>query len=328
MLTPFRNFPGTTLEWVRENFPLLEQYSSNRTVFPTPPGVYIIQVESLPDLATGMPGKFTVLPHMTVTNEQLLLLSTSIGTEAQLSHDNMYSGALRLWLYGSRPLLVNVDYAFDSDGLITFLKPLPSDAVIYADYRYVLPEQGPYDFNYESSNVDVIPGAILAFGDRAQDCDKMAVVVTEDRVDVADIYGGKFEVHFDLTIFSRNPEDREKMSDYVVIKFLESQNALGFEGLELIDISPGGETEEAYNAETDEYYYESSVSLSMRVDWAIHVPLPIQNFRIEMTSKTEEQQRGYADGTYVLDMIKTGELIDIAGVSVSVGKDLSYSRVM
>jgi hypothetical protein len=340
MLTPFRNAPGTTLEWVRENFPVLEQYSPDRTVFPTPPGVYIVQVKSLPDPASGMPGKFTVLPHLTVNNEQLLLLSmfggvencqgtglSVVGYEAQLSNGPLYPGALRLWLYGRRPLLADVDYVVDDDGLITFLKQLPDDATVYADYRYVLPEQGPYDFNYESVNVDAIPGTILAFGDRAQDCDRMAVVITEDRVHVADIYGGKFEVHFDLTVFARDPEDREKMSDYVVIKVLELQNAIGFEGLELLDISPGGESEEAYNAETDEYYYESSISMTLRVDWAIHVPLPVQNFRIEMTSKSEEQQRGFADGTYTLDMLNMGEPIDVAGVSITIGKGLSYSRV-
>lgn len=340
MLTPFRGSPGTTLEWVRENFPVLEQYCPNRTVFPTPPGVYIVQVESLPDVASGTPGKFTVLPHLTVNNEELLLISmftgvencqgtglTSIGYEAQLSHSPLYPGSLRLWLYGRRPLLVNVDYVVDDDGLITFLKQLPDDATVYADYRYVLDEHGPYDFNYESANVDAIPGAILAFGDRAQDCDKMAVVITEDRVNVADIYGGKFEVHFDLTVFARDPEDREKMSDYVIIKFLELQNAIGFEGLELLDISPGGESEEAYNAETDEYYYESSVSLTLRVDWAIHVPLPMQNFRIEMTSKAEEREHGFADGTFTLDTVRMGEIIDVAGVALTVGKNLSYSRV-
>lgn len=327
MLTPFRGAPGTTIEWVRENYPVLEEYDRDRTVFPTPPGVYIVEVQTLPDEATGTPGQFNITPHITVTNEELLVIPTSTGAEAQLGNDGIYDGSLRLWLYGRRPLLVDVDYVVDPDGLIMFLKSLPDDATIYADYRYVLPTQGPYEYAYETPNVTAIPGAILAFGDRAQDCDRMAVVVTEDRVDVAEIYGGKFEVNFDLTVYGRDPEDREKMSDYIVIKFLELQNYLGFEGLELLDISPGGESEEAYNAETDEYYYETSVAIRMRVDWAIHVPLPVQNFRIEMTSKQEETERGYADGTFTLDKLKMGDDVDVVGTALAVGKSLSYSRV-
>lgn len=328
MLTTYGNSPGTTLEWVRENYPLLEQYSPRRDIFPSPPGVYILEIQSLPDIGRSVPGKFIIKPYLTVNGETLLLLSDPAGAEAQLNHFPLYPGSLRLWMNGRRPLLHDVDYSIDyNTGFIIFLKPLPADATVDADYRYTIADQGPYDFEYEKTNLTAIPGAILAFGDRAQDCDKMAIVVTEDRTDVAEIFGGKFEVHFDLNVYARDPEDREKMSDYVIAKVLERQNIWGYEGLELIDISPGGENEEVYNQETDDYYYESAVAMSMRVDWESYVSLPVQIFRIEETSKLEEMTKGYADGSFVLDLLRIGDPAQIAGMATVIGHDISYTRV-
>lgn len=324
MLTPYLDSPGTTIEWVRENYPLLEKYSPRRDVFPSHPGAYLVEIRELPNVATGTSGKFVVKPYLTVNGEPLLVTSN----EAQISNIPLYNGALRLWLNGRRPLLQDVDYNVDwESGLITFIKTLPDDAIIEADYRYTIPEQGPFDFDFEKANVNAIPGAVIAFGERAQDCDRMVIVVTDSRADVAEIFGGKFEVHFDLTVFSRDSEDREKLSDYVVHGVLNKKNTWGYEGIELIDISPGGESEEIYNAETDDYYYDSTISMTLRVDWESHVPLPIQNFRIEMTSKTEEQNKGYADGSYVLDLLRMGDFTDVAGVTTMIGKKITFSRI-
>lgn len=328
MLTPYQDFPGTTIEWVRENFPLLEQYSKRRDIFPSPPGAYLIEIQSLPDLANNTPGKFTVKPYLTVNGEPLLILTDPAGNEAQITNTPLYEGALRLWLNGRRPLLQDVDYSIDwKDGAITFLKDLPSNAVIEADYRYSTPERGPFSFDLERANLDAIPGAVIAFGDRAQDCDKMVVVVTDSRAEVAEVFGGKFEIHFDLTVFSRDAEDREKLSDYVIHRVLDKKLAWGYEGLELLDISPGGESEEIYNAEIDDYYYDSAVSLTIRVDWESYVSLPVQNFRIEQTSAAEEQAKGYADGSFVLDLLRMGDLTDMAGVSTTIGRKITFPRI-
>ncbi len=329
MLAPISAYPGTTLEWVRENFPVLEQVSPKRDVFPSPPGVYIINIESIPNEGKKIPGTFTVEPVLTVLNEPLLIFSSSADSEAQLSHDLIYPGSVRLWIDGRRKLVPDVDFHVDYDtSQITFLKSTPTGSFIHADYRYKTPTQGPYQFQPEETNLIAIPGAVLAFGDRVHECDKMAVVITEDRTEVADVYGGKFETRFELVAFTRDSEDREKLSDYLVIKILERQNALGYEGLELIDVSPGGESEEIYNDETDEYYYESTISVSFRVDWAIHVPLPVVVDRVEMTSQEAEQEHGYLDGSVPYDQVKIGTYASIAGVPSSIRNQLTYERVL
>ena len=330
MQFPVGTSPGTSLEWVRENQSLLEQFSRERNVFPSPPGVYILKITKLPDVARSIPGEFILDPILTVTNEPLIIFNSAVDTIGHLSRENLYPGSVRLWLDGRRPLLDGVDYEVnDTSGEVTFLKTTPIGEVVFADYRYVTDTQGPFYFKEEVFNTTALPGAVLAFGDRPRDCDQIAIVVTEDRTSVAELFGGKFEVNFDLTVFARDAEDREKMSDYVVVKVLEAQDSLGFEGLELLDISPTGESEEIYNAEIDDYYYDGSVSITFRVDWETQVPLPIQVFRFEGTSKEEEQSKGYLDGTYTLNqIIATADPTQLAGISLILGHDIGYSRVI
>ena len=128
-----------------------------------------------------------------------------------------------------------------------------------------------------------------------------------------------------LVAFSKDSEDREKLSDYIIMKIMERQNILGYEGIELLNVSPGGENEDVYNAETDEYYYESNISLSYRVDWSIYNPLPINIWRGEFTSKTEEDSKGHLDGSYTYDLLRATQ--DNFS-TLSIGNGLTYERII
>lgn len=322
------NKSGKSLEWAVENKTLLEEYSPQRDLFPSPPGVYVIEIQQLPDEAHQVPGFFTIDPSLTVIDELLITYGPESATEGQIAQENVLTDSVRLWMNGRQPLLVNVDYSVNNDGLITFLKSVPSGTRIYADYRYNIERQGPFPFRYEEADLKSIPGTILAFGRRAELCDKIAIVINHSRTEVAEVYGGKFEVNFDITVFSRDSEDREQLSDYIIVKVLERQNDLGYEGLELIDISPGGESEEIYDADTDDYYYDSSLSLSIRVDWEIQKPLPINIFRVTSSSAEEEARAGLMDGTVQSDLITVaGNLVDLQGVPIMKNKNLTYERV-
>lgn len=329
MLAPIKDSPGTTLEWARENFTVLEGVSPDRSVFPTPPGVYVVEVQKLPDDARQIAGDFIVDPIITVLSEPLIVFNSSADVTAQLSHPDVYPGSVRLYLNNRRSLVTGVDFSVDYlTGEVSFLKTTPAGDSIFADYRYQLPQQGPFPFYRDWTDTASIPGAILAFGDRVQAKDQMAIVVTSDRTEVAEVYGGKFEITFNLVVFSRDAEDRERMSDYIIAKFLERQSELGFDGLELLDISPGGENEEVYNTEIDDYYYESAVNLSLRVDWEMWYPLPIVINRAELTSQQTEIQSGYLDGTASYDLLSIATQMGIGAIPVKIGKTLTYERVL
>lgn len=329
MLTKVGNSPNTTLEWVRENNFLLEQYSPKRAVFPSPPGVYLFRVTDLPEQSSRTPGRFEVEPVLTVKDEHLLVFGSSADSEAQLSRENIYPGSVRLWLDGRRPLLAGRDYSMnDATGEIRFLRPTPTGMFVVADYRYRVPVQEHLPFFLDTADTTSIPGAVLAFGDRAQLDDRFAVVVGDGRADVAEIHGGKFETNLELVVFVQNDsEERERMSDYIVAKFLERQSALGFEGLELMNISPGSESEEVYNQTSDDYYYESPISLSLRVDWQTFSSLPVEVFRVETTSAESEAETGYLDGTSQSDLVAPGTNADTIGQSVVIGRGLGFERV-
>lgn len=317
--------PGTSVEWVMEDKSLLERYSPSRDVFPSPPGVYIIEILEVPNEPRQVPGTFSLEPILTVSDELLLVF----GEDAQLSRQNIYPGAVRLWVDGRRPLVAGVDYSVDyAEGLITFLKPVLPEFNVYADYRYKLPTQSPVYYRTDSTCYDAIPGAVIAFGDRHEVGDKLAVVVGQTRAETAEVHGGKFEVSFELIVFSKDPEDRERMSDHVVTSILERQNQLGFDGLELLDISPGGESEEIYVTEIDDYYYDGAVSVSARVDWEVYTPLPVEIYRIETVSKGEEQEHGFLDGSAKPDLVQVkARVSELAGIA-AVGKNrLTFERM-
>jgi len=325
MLAPVKNCPGTSLEWVRENFTILEGVSPDRSVFPTPPGVYLVTVQEIPNDARSIPGCFIVDPILTALNEPLIIFTSSAFQSAQLSYPDVYPGSLRLALNGRRVLVPGVDYSVNyagADGIteIHFLQPTPAGDSVYASYRYKIPQQGPFQFYREWADIASIPGAILAFGDRVQKSDEMAIVVTSSRSEVAEVYGGKFEITFSLIVFARDSIDREKMSDYVVEKILERQNSLGFEGLELLDITPGGESQEVYNAEIDDYYYESAITLSMRVDWETWVPLPIVINRVDLTSETQSNKIGFLNESSSYDLLHVASELGVNGVMTKIGK--------
>jgi hypothetical protein len=326
MLTPVEDKPNTTVEWVRENFNELEALNQYRTSFPTAPGAYYFEVTRLPDDAHNIPGEVYIDPIMTVSGEPLITFGLTNNMEAQLTHDNICPGSLRLWLDNRRSLVPGVDYRVDDqNGSVEFLVPGPFNGTISADYRYILPRSGPHSFYREKFDVDMLPGVVIAFGDRCQLGDKFAVVVTDERTEVANVYGGKFEITFELLAFSKDSEDREKLSDYLVMKILERQNALGFEGIELTNITPGAENEDVFNPETDEYFYDATISTTFRVDWSIMIPLPVVLWRAEIMSKENELEHGYLDGTIKEDLVR----MDPDGrVSYQIGKKLTYERMI
>jgi hypothetical protein len=321
--------PGTSIEWVRENAEHLRSLSPKSNIFPTAPGAYVVEIKKLPDMARQIPGEFVIDPILTVTQEPLITFTSAGDNEAQLSNQDIYPGSLRLWVDGRHALVEGTDFVVDNvTGEIQFLQDTTTGDIIYADYRYVTQQQGPFNFEFEQFNVTAIPGAVLAFGERAECNDKQVVVVADSRVETARIFGGKFETNFELLVFSRDSEDRGKMSDFVITQILEIQNVLGFEGIELLDISPGGETEEVYNAAIDDYYYDSPISVSFRVDWETHIPLPINISRAEIVSKDQEDQIGYLSSAAVVDLIRAGKMLDTTGMSTVVGRDVGFERVI
>lgn len=230
-------------------------------------------------------------------SESVTLTLTVDGSEQDVS---LYSGEhdpaeLAEFLEGevtglSAEAIASGDYTFDADsGLISFNRTFEIGTKISADYKYPIESLGPFGIEKDHSNNQAIPGVVLAFGRRLSDGDKMAVVVHENRVPVASEYGGRWEVGIELDIITRDPMVREELSDMILMYFFAVRKEyLTEEGLELIDIAFGGESEEIYDDTAGDYYFNSNVSLTFQTDWAIHVPKPLVIERVTPVSFAEE----------------------------------------
>lgn len=308
VMSPYRNSKGTSIEFVNENMPALEAINPNRNVFPTPPGFFVISIDSLPNDGTGEPGYFTLKQYLSAEDPSLLTFNDSRDFIAYLSHQNIYPGSVQIYFDDRIRLIPDVDYTVDyGTSEIRFLKDTPTGYTVSAKYRHGYGEDRKLEFHRNAYQTEIVPGVVLAFGDRATIGDQVSIRINESRVETADVYGGKFEVNLELLTYSKDASDREQLVDYVTTSILGRQMALIDSGIELMEVSPGSDAEETFNPETDEYYYEQSISVQLRVDWMIMIPLMLDNVDIEMTSAEMDRTRGHLDGTYTYDLLKAIE---------------------
>lgn len=264
--------PAYPLEWVREDMACIE---ANGGRMPTPPGVYYMEILTAPIEAQGE-GEFVLDPLLTVTDEPVLQLLSGVETEAQLQQVPV-QGTVRLYENQRFLMTEGEHYTIDyNTGAILLLDKSSPGSIITADYRYQVDSVGPIKFQWNKSDFETLPGVVMAFGKRAREGDKIAIVVYEDRVEAAKAYGGRFDVSFDMDVISRDPNTMEELADLsVMYLWTEKRDGLSAEGLEITDVSMGGETEEIYDETADDYYYNGSLSLQMQADWEVHVPMPL-----------------------------------------------------
>jgi hypothetical protein len=55
-------------------------------------------------------------------------------------------------------------------------------------------------------------------------------------------------------------------------------------GIEMMSLSLGGESEESYDENGDDYFYTGSFSIQIQTDWSVQVPLGIVIQRVDPTA--------------------------------------------
>jgi len=86
------------------------------------------------------------------------------------------------------------------------------------------------------------------------------------------------------------------------LMFLETElrDRLSFEGIEIEQVSHGGESEEPYDDNADDYFYNASISMSVVTDWSIHVPLgPTINRVLPRSVESDKAVAGLSDDQLV-----------------------------
>jgi len=251
--------PVHPIEWVREDELRIRQ---NGGILPTPPGVYYLEILKAPENAQDE-GCFVLDPLITITDEPVLSFTTGAETEGQLQQIPV-SGTLRLWENNRFLLVEGEHYALDSEtGKISFLQNANPGATVTASYRYALESSGPYSYQWNKADFTTLPGVVLAFGKRGKVGDKVAIVVYEDRVETAHIYGGRMDVSFDIDIIARDTIQAEEIADLVFMYlYVQRRPILASEGIEVVDVTFGGESEEVTDEAGEEFTYMVSMSCS------------------------------------------------------------------
>jgi hypothetical protein len=279
------------IEWVREDQAAIQ---ANRGLFPSPPGVYYIDIMKVPT-STGSLGEFCLGPLYTVTEEPLDFVALS----AFLQHKPVEK-TLRLYYNRNHLLVEGVDYERIGDDGITLLSH-DLTAPITADYRYVgeLVEHVPFDWN--TADAKTIPGVVLAFGKRCEVGQRVAVVVHRNRVDASEVYGGKTELSFDLEVLARDPSQSDEIADFAhgfIWQNLKSKFIQ--EGIEVLDVSIGGQSEDAIDETGQSFQYTTPISLQLRADWEQHKPLPLTVSQLILDA-TPVSQKLFFDAHSILE---------------------------
>lgn len=260
-LAKIPGYPGVSVEWVKEDVVALQ---NNNGIFPSEPGVYYCEMAS--------DDEFYVDPLLEVRDERVTLVTSS---EAVLQ-TAPYGGSLRLFELPSSKLLVpGTDYVLGNDQVTIYLaRPLLNGQALSADYRYVGTTTGPWTVLPQTGLNKAIPGVTMVFGRRYKKGDRWAVLVSRIREPASLLYGGKWELSVDLEVIARDVNSQAEISDHTAA-FLWGllRGNLSEQGIEITDVSMGGETEEIYDENADDYFYGSSMSMTVQTDWSFSVPI-------------------------------------------------------
>jgi hypothetical protein len=263
LMTRVKNKPGLSVEWVREDSVAIQ---NNNGYFPSPPGLYYLDVQD-----EGGSLVFYVDPLVEVFHEPVSMIDTTSGQLQQTPT----ARSLRLYEQPSRFQLVEgVNYDLDATGGITLTNPLTGGRWLQADYRYPTPSTGPYPITEMHANNVAIPGVVIAFGRRAQHGDQVAIMVHDIRRPAYMEYGGKWELTLDCDVMSRDVHAQQEIVDQTVVYLWGVlRSHLSHKGIEITDVSMGGESEEVYDENGDDYFYNANFTITCQTDWSIHVPI-------------------------------------------------------
>lgn len=211
------------------------------------------------------------------------------GTETSFSttFSPIYKGSLKI--YENKNLMEELkednsnaesaDFIADYDsGIITFIKtpyPVLKNANVIARYRVKGNTTGPFLIpNSNYANNTAIPGIVLAFGRGISLGDKHYVVIHKERVIAALEYSGKWETSISMDVYAKDSVKVEEIID-LSTSYLNTyrKEQLDEEGIYLVDVNFGGESEEVFCEGTGDLYYKGSVDYNFLTEWIMHKPV-------------------------------------------------------
>ncbi len=272
---PNKNYWGS-VDWVRED--------SHQD--PDEPGIYALSVYEAEGVDPASKEFDVYYTRFRRVVEDALMFSSP--TEITLN-GNPIENSLRIIEEPSGRLLGMSEYVLQ-DNTVTLMEEVSRGLRLRVLYTEETSRKGPFRVKPAVAYRDIIKGVVISFGRRLRKDDEVAVIVAEEREQVAHEYGGRWDVSVDIDLITRDVHSQADIADQTAVwLWAQLRPKLTNLGLELSDVSLGGESEEVYDDNGDDYFYTASLSFSLQVDWFIHFPLvvPIQtisNHGIQLTS--------------------------------------------
>lgn len=240
--------PGRAVEWVRED-DLAPRVDG---AFPTLPGMYYCELT---------PDGVVVTPYYAVDQE----VPMPTGTGAYLLSYTPAPESLRVYngQWAAGPYTLNgQELAVEGDD-------------VWVSYRHEGSPTAPVKVLPQRAYNTILPGVVMAFGKDLTPGDGWYVMVAREREIMGEVYGGQWDLQMDLQILARDVNDQRYITDRTVMMLLAyARPVLSTWGVEMEEISIGGESEEIYDETGDDYSYGATISLSLKTEWSMVKPLP------------------------------------------------------
>jgi len=321
------NYPGVALEWVREDAKAIRR---NGGAFPSAPGIYFIEITHVAENCSYF--EFFIDPLLDQINETVTMVNETTGV---LQAGKYLDGTVRLFqMPGNVVLFEGINWTGDPDtGEIELLLPLTEGGWLSADYRWpgttdadspairpVDPLTGnpqPWTGMPNRGLVEPLPGVVLAFGTRIEEGDRMAVVVGHNRSASAQEYGGRWALNIDFDVSARDPYAQREILDRTMLYIWGVlRSRLSTEGIEIESVNGGGESEEIYDENGDDYFYNASFSVQLQTDWSIHVPIAATIQRVTPVSLSVEQQAALLNPEEAAALQSNFQILDSMGLKL------------
>ena len=260
---------SVSFEWVKEDPSIKPEV-----------GVYHFQVQD--DTSNPDPNAFKVVYQRYVRRQEDILLFTD-PTTIELNYVPV-ENSLRLREYPSGRSLDSSEYSVDGT-TITLTEEVAKGLSLRA--TYTSKDEflgGPYDVRPSMAYYDIIPGVVISVGRWIEVGDELVVVVEDQQAIVAQEYGGRWDVSVDIELIARDAHSQADIADRTVVWMWSTLRPnLANLGMSMTDVSFGGESEEAYDENGDDYFYMASMSCTLQTEWFIHIPIlpPIQGIGID-----------------------------------------------
>jgi len=266
---------GVSIEWVREDDSVKPES-----------GVYHTQVQKFP---SEDPYAFQLVIQRYTYEIEATLVYTDPKTVELMN--TPVEGSLRIREYPSGRSLDSSEYLVEGS-TVTLSEETPRGLSLSAQYtskdEFL---KGPFRVTPDQAYREIIPGVVIAVGRWIEVGDEQVIIVAENQEVVAHEYGGRWDISVDIDLVARDVHSQADIADRTVVWLWSTlRPKLSSMGLEMSDVSLGGEGEEVYDDNGDDYFYTASISLTIQADWFIHFPLvlPIGNFNLEGVNVAEE----------------------------------------